>query len=230
MKPFLVLAVAPLFLAAPACAQSSHGSIIVNRDNEPVVQGSGRYVREARAAGSFSAIESVGSERLEIAVGAAPSVEIEIDDNLLGNLTTRIENGVLKIGSKGSFSTTRAPVVRVTLPSLEAVRLSGSGDAEIRGLQGGTLSLDSRGSGGFHAPSGRADRVTLRLAGSGESDLTRLQVAHFAVDLSGSGEARIRADDSIDATVNGSGAVLYGGAAADVEVQVNGTGSARRID
>lgn len=187
-------------------------------------------MRDARALTGFSAIEAAGAEQVEIAVGGAASVEVEVDDNLVGNITTRVEDGVLKIGSKGSFSTTRAPVVRITLPSLTAVSMSGSGDAEIRGLSGGELTLNSRGSGRFSTPSGHLDKVSLNLMGSGDSDLTKLSVTNFVVSLNGSGTARIRASEAISARVNGSGTVYYGGDARTVEVRVNGTGSVKRID
>jgi hypothetical protein len=219
-----------LLLATPAFAQTSHQTITVRHDDAPLVQGSGSYAREARPTAAFTEIEASGAERLEIVVGDARSVEVEIDDNLLQHLTTRVEKGVLKIGSRGSFRVARAPVVRITLPRLAAIRTSGSGDAEIRGLVGGDLTLVSRGSGGFRVPGGRVDRLTLDLSGSGETDLTRLDVRDATVDVLGSGTARVRATDAITARVSGSGDLIYSGPASNVAIRTTGSGSARRID
>jgi len=229
MKRLLILA-APLLLATPALAQTGRQTITVRHGDAAIVQGSGVYVRETRAAAPFTAVESTGPERIEIAIGGAPSIDVEIDDNLRENLTTRVENGVLKIGSKGGFEMNRAPVVRITMPRLSAVTTSGNGDTDIKGLAGGELTLVSRGSGGFRAPAGRADRLTLSLSGSGDVDLTKLQVGKVMISLLGSGTARVRATESITGRVTGSGDLFYYGPAPSVDVRALGSGTVQRAD
>jgi hypothetical protein len=229
MKTLLVLA-APLLLATPAFAQTSRQTITVRHNHAAIVQGSGIYVRDARTVAPFTAIESTGPERIEIVIGSAPSIEVEIDDNLRGNLTTRVENGVLRIGSTGGFQIARAPIVRVTMPRVRAITLSGSGGADITGLAGGDLTLTNRGSGAFRAAPGRVDRLTLNLSGSGDLDLARLQARNVAISLLGSGTARIRASDTITGRVSGSGTLFYGGSAPTVDVRAVGTGTVQRAD
>lgn len=230
MKPIHVLIAAlPLLLATQAEAQSRRGSWTVRNHGAPLVEGSGKIVRDARRLAGFDAIEANGAARIEIAVGPAFGVEVETDDNLTANIVARVENGRMYIEERGSFMTRRQPVVRIRMPVLNAVSMKGSGDARVDGLRGGTIALASQGSGALHA-AGRADQVTLALSGSGATDLTRLRADSVTVRLSGSGSARVHAEQRLDAVVNGSGSLGYAGRAQSLKVVSRGSGSIRRID
>ena len=233
MKPLPILAAAAAMLLPTAvCAQAegTSRSWVVTQTGHPIVEGSGKYVRQARSAAAFDEIESTGATRIEVVVGGAPGIEVEADDNLLGHVVTKVERGRLRVYEEGSFRTSRAPVVRISLGKLNGVSLKGSGDADIRGLHGGEVALASHGSGGFLVSSGSVDQVRLALSGSGRTDLSRLKAERVNVVLSGSGTARVRAERAIEAVLSGSGEILYGGPAREVDVITHGTGKIRRTD
>lgn len=229
MKPVhVLLAALPLLLASEAAAQPRRGTWTVRQGDAPLVEGSGRAVREARRVAGFDAIEANGPARVEVVVGPAFAVEVEIDDNLTGNIVAQVEKGRLRIEERGSFMTRRQPIVRVRMPALTAISLKGSGEARIEGMAGGALALANQGSGGFHA-TGRADAVTLALSGSGASDLSGLRADAVTVSLSGSGSARVHAERRLEASVSGSGSLAYSGRAQSIKVVSRGSGSVRRI-
>lgn len=209
--------------AAPALSTERAGrSITVNRDDSPVLVGSGTRAQQQRSIAPFTAIEASDASDLVITIGAAQSVRVEADDNLLSHIETTTRNGVLYIRSTGSYSTYKPPVVTITLPSLSGVRMRGSGDARITGIRGGALSLEGIGSGDFHV-TGQADTVSAKIKGSGDIDLRALDARDVDAAIYGSGSARVRASHSLRAAVYGSGDIAYSGTA-KVDSTVMGNG------
>ncbi|HEV2866419.1 MAG TPA: head GIN domain-containing protein [Allosphingosinicella sp.] len=202
--------------------------ITVQRDGELMVEGSGRAARAARAAAPFTAIEVEGPTTLEVIVGQRESIEVEADDNLLDRITTEVDGTILRIGTSGAFRTRMTPVVRVTVRGLERVKLRGSGDAWIRGIDGDRLDLVLQGSGDLHAE-GRAGAVTADLYGSGNMELERLSAPAFDVSLYGTGNVRVHATGTLSAAVYGTGRIAFSGDPQILRRAVYGPGSIARI-
>jgi len=217
-------AASSVVLAQHRPVRTSSTTLSVQRDDEPMLQGSGRVVRQVRPAGDFAAIEVSDAIAVEITLGNAHRLEVEADDNLIGRITTRAEDGVLRLGMTGSYRTHFIPTVRLTVPAIERIDLQTSGDARIRGLRGGRLRLTSNGSGSFIAE-GWVDTVSAAFSGSGGAELTGLRAENVDVTINGSGRAAVNATRRLTATLNGSGQVIYGGNPETVETQVNGSGS-----
>ena len=221
--------------AAPAHPHSSGAGTFENfgncvrtwpREND-VVRGSGRMVRQPRPAAAFTRIVNDGPANLEIQVGPNPAIEVEMDDNLLSNVKTDVRNGRLKIGSEGSYCSSRAPTIRVTVPSLRVVDIGASGDARVSGLNGGELDVTITGSGDVTA-AGRLDAIYVTINGSGEVALDALRAGMVDATVNGSGAVDVGNARSISATVNGSGAVYYAGNPEIIEQVVHGSGRIRR--
>lgn len=200
------------------------GDVIVRGD---VTQGSGRLVRQARQVPPFTRIATGDAMDVEVVIGPRLSVEIEADDNLLAQFVTKVEAGTLTVESTGSYSTDRAPIVRVTMPSLAALDLSGSGDGNVRALAGGRLAVTIRGSGDITA-AGRLSELDVVISGSGDADLAALDAERVNIAINGSGDADVGSPHSLSATVNGSGDIEYSGSPAILRQDVNGSGSIKR--
>jgi hypothetical protein len=207
---------------------SGNGIISVRHDGDPMTEGSGRIVRRQRPASAFERVAINGPAHLEIAVGASPSIEVQIDDNLLDNIVTETRGRALSIHTKGSFRTRSAPVVRLTVPTLARVESIGSGDVRITGQRGEALELVMKGSGNI-VVNGQSRAASASLYGSGNADLTRLAAADLSVSLYGSGNARVHADRALSATVYGSGNIAFSGQPARLEQRVHGSGRITRI-
>lgn len=217
-------------MASSLLAQGNATSVIeISKDDKviPTITGSDKIAREQRQLADFTAIHASNSANIIVTVGKAYSVEVAADDNIIGNITTTSKNGVLSIGSTGSYSTKSSPVVTITMPQLTAVKLKGSGSARIDGMRGGALELDGTGSGGFKV-SGRADLVKLNISGSGSANLSGLDVRDADVSIYGSGSANIRATGRLRADVFGSGNIRYSGTD-DVQERVHGSGKITRL-
>jgi hypothetical protein len=196
-------------------------------DSAGVVQGSGVAVTQTRDVDVFGEVELSGTNEVRIGVGAEQRVVVRGDDNLVGLVTTDVHGGVLVIDDTGSFETATPMSVEITVPSLDAVRLSGSGTISIDGHELDALAVDLPGAGSIRG-AGTVTTIDVDLAGTGDVDLAPLVVRDATVDVSGTGTVVVHVTGSLDANVSGTGSVIYTGEPDRVEQEITGTGSVTR--
>jgi Putative auto-transporter adhesin, head GIN domain len=113
--------------------------------------------------------------------------------------------------------------VGVTVPTLETVVLSGSGVVTVEGVTAERLVVRAPGS-GVLTISGTAEQLDVSLTGSGDVRLEELVARDVAATLFGSGRLQVHATDSLDASVPGTGVIVYRGNPSSVTTDVSGTG------
>ncbi|MGA2174812.1 MAG: head GIN domain-containing protein [Verrucomicrobiota bacterium] len=199
------------------------GLVTVGDCNPNAIHGSGISKTESRAVGSFSKIDLTGSPDVEVAVGPATSVAVTADDNILPVIETTVEGDTLKIGSKQSYNTSHGVNVKITVPELNGVSVSGSGDIHVTGLKAGDMEATVTGSGDVTLK-GAADHLRAQITGSGDLQAGDLAAKDVRVNVTGSGDATVRATEQLEATVTGSGDVHYYGNPPQVRKNVTGSG------
>ena len=188
------------------------------------MQGSGVAATQSRVLPGFSRLDLAGSTNVTVVAGGRQSVVVRADSNLIRHVTTHVVAGILVIGTTGSF-TTRSPMnVQVSVPSLTAVTLSGSGEISVSKIETARLTVTLPGSGVLYA-SGTATRLDVTLGGSGLAQLSNLIARDAHAAVTGSGLIRVTATAKLNATVSGSGAVIYSGNPSQVTRNVTGTGA-----
>lgn len=198
-----------------------HGSGI----GSGTVHGSGHAAAQTRSVGAFTGVDLAGSNIVSITVGSPKSVVVHADDNLLDKVTTRVQGGRLVVGqTPGSFSTKAPMRVDVTTPTLGTVVLSGSGIVTVSGVTGQLLKVDLPGSGIVRA-TGTVARLDVSVDGSGDAELRDLTATAAHATVGGSGRVLVTATDSLDASIAGSGAIMYAGSPAHVTTHVTGSGA-----
>jgi len=113
------------------------------------------------------------------------------------------------------------------MPSLEALKLSGSGVISVTGIKAKGLTVILSGGGVLRA-SGSATRVDVTLGGSGDAQLKGLVARDVHAVVSGSGRILVTATESLDASVPGAGAIVYSGNPAQVTTNITGSGAVVR--
>jgi len=199
------------------------GLISLGSCNPNAIHGSGTAKTESRAVASFSKIDLAGSPDVEVTVGPAASVAVTADDNLLPIIETTVDGETLKIDSNHSYSTSLGVKVKITVPSLQGVSVSGSGNIHAAGLKNGELEASVTGSGDVTL-SGVVERLRARIVGSGDLRAGELDAKNVRVAVTGSGDAAVRATEQLDASVTGSGNVRYSGNPTQVGRNVTGSG------
>lgn len=210
-------------LIVPTTGAAAQSWTIVRHDHLPMLEGSGRVVRQSRAVSAFDRVETLGSETVEVRFGPQPSLVVEADDNILPLITSEVRNGTLRIATRGSFRSRGGIRVWLTTPSLEAFKTSGSGNVTIHGARSDRLELTINGSGNMRA-TGSIRQLDLNIHGSGAAQLASLSAGSVTVNLYGSGDTTVRASGDLDARVYGSGTVRYVGNPARLRRQNFGSG------
>ena len=109
------------------------------------IEGSGNVVIEKRTIDApFTKIDASAGVEVIVEQGATTEVEVEVDDNLMEHIVTRVENGTLIVKIDGNINTMESAIVRVSTKTIEG--LESSSGATVRSkntLKGTILALKS---------------------------------------------------------------------------------------
>ena len=189
--------------------------------------GSGTPATQVRQVAAFSRVDLAGSSDVTIHAGAAQSVVVHADDNLLARVTTKVRAGTLVIATKGSFTTSSPLTVVVSVPSLQALTVSGSGAITASNIQGARVSVRLSGSGAVRA-AGTVTRLDVSVGGSGDAQLGQLAARDVHAAVSGSGQIVTHAANTLQASATGSGTIIYTGNPPHVTTSTTGSGTITR--
>jgi hypothetical protein len=197
--------------------------------------GSGGHTAKAFQVGTFDKIALAGSSDVEVRTGAAVSVRAEGDQEAIDRLDIRVENGELRIGSRRSswtfgWSSNHHVKIFVTVPSLAATSIAGSGDVRVDRVAGNRFEGQIAGSGDLNIAqmevaeaafsvagsgdvtvAGKAGKVSFSTAGAGDMRAGALEAGAVNVSIMGSGDVQAHATQSADVNVMGSGDVHIAG-------------------
>jgi hypothetical protein len=151
-------------------------------------------------------VELSGPFNLVLRQGPAPALEVRGEQRVLANVDTTIEGDTLRIAPRGILLRHRQPIeVRVTLPALNTLHVSGSGEHTVSGFAGERLALSMDGTGSMRF-NGRYRIVQAGVHGSGDLELTGGNCEAVTAELAGSGSLTlVGAAQSLHAEVRGSG-------------------------
>jgi hypothetical protein len=190
------------------------------------VQGSGARQTQKREVASFNSISVEGAFDIDV-VGQQPaSLEIEGDDNILPLVTTEVSNNVLRIKSLRAYSTKESVHLKITVPTLEGLTVSGAGRIDISNLKGDTFEIDAQGAPAVTA-SGEVKTVKIDASGAGKVDAHKLRAANAEVDAKGVVKVEVNATGQLNVTVSGPSHVVYEGNP-NVNKTVHGPGSVEK--
>jgi putative autotransporter adhesin-like protein len=188
-------------------------------------EGSGVSATQRRDVASFESVELAGGNNVVIHVGQKRSVVVRADDNLLNSVTTAVKSGTLVIGNTPGSLTARSPMsVVVGVPTLRTLTLAGGGNIVVTGIDAESLRVTLSG-GGNLTGSGTAASLHVSVDGSGNAWFTNLVASDVHAVVSGSGNIYVTATKSLDASIPGSGTIVYAGNPQSVTKSVTGSGA-----
>lgn len=193
----------------------------------PRTVGSGVLQTVTRPVTSFTGVTIDLGADVSITIGDSFLVEITADDNLLEKISTRVRAEELVIDMRGSFSTNQVITIRIVMPSIEDLQLSGSGACTVSELKGERLDIDLDGSAEVEL-SGSLRQLVVEIDGSGTVDAERVETIEADVEVNGSGDIIVNVEDRLDASIAGSGSITYTGSPRVFNRDISGSGSIRR--
>jgi hypothetical protein len=189
------------------------------------VQGDGVPARDQRTIGKVAGLEVNGSVLVDVRVGPATSLVVEADGNLLPLVRTDVRGDTLVVEITRSYRSGNPVRVTYTVPRLEDLRHSGSGQLAVHGLNGAPLKVVQQGSGSTLL-TGQVASLDVSGSGSGSVDASTLQSASANLTMSGSGRINVGQvrGDYVVATLNGSGQLRVGGSVRSLTARSTGSG------
>ena len=167
--------------------------------------------------------------RVEVIQGTTEGLAITADDNVLPQIETVVETGVLKIRFRNRFGTISDTHIRIAVNAkqLETLAIAGSGAVHIPALATPRLAVSIAGSGDVTV-AGRADELEVKISGSGDLKAAKLETRSAAITIAGSGDVTVWASQALKAKVAGSGDIRYYGDPS-IEQRIVGSGSVKRM-
>ncbi|MEM8524707.1 MAG: head GIN domain-containing protein [Bacteroidota bacterium] len=194
----------------------------------------------------FSGIGLTLSADVHIRQGNRQEVEIEARESVIENITTNVRNDFWKIGFERNMRNYDKITIWITVPELDRLSVSGSGDIKGKGKFEDLEELDLviSGSGNINLEF-EAEKTSCTLTGSGDMTVvgtTKTQkisvtgsgdVSSFDLDtrdcvvrITGSGDCEVSASDNLEVYLTGSGDVDYKGDP-NVRSRILGSGDIR---
>ena len=210
--------------------------------------------KETRNLKGFTKVSFGVPGNLYVHIGPEFRVELEADKELLSEIETEVSDGRLVI-KKDNFTVfnwtgfnNSKVIVNITMPSLEGLGVSGSGQAEVLdALKAGSLKLSVSGSGRLYLNdvnaesvdcsisgsgdvivkgSGSSEKADISISGSGSYTGESYKLDAAVIHISGSGNCLCNVTGTLEAHVSGSGNVTYSGNPR-VDARVSGSGRVR---
>ncbi|MBV1774425.1 DUF2807 domain-containing protein [Burkholderiaceae bacterium DAT-1] len=190
------------------------------------IKGSGKVVEQQRQIGDFTALRTEGAYSLIVRNGAAPSIKLSGDDNLLPLVETTVTGKQLVIAFKKdtSINMNQTIKIEVTVPKLERFSNEGAGKTEILDLKGDSFEIQYEGAGLVKA-TGTVKKLIVNAQGAGALELQSLKAEDARVSVQGVGAVKVFASNVLDASLEGVGSLKYYGHPKTLRKSAAGLGS-----
>ncbi|MCP4459972.1 MAG: DUF2807 domain-containing protein [Cytophagales bacterium] len=194
------------------------------------LSGDGNVLEQELELSAFDRVSLVGPVSLSITQGSNQSVIVRAESEMMENLDYKVSSGTLRIGFEENvncFKTDHGVWVNVTLPTIEAVSVSGSSEIISNAdLELDELTIQSSGIANVSL-SGTVGKQVLDAEGVLNVSNFDLLSGITRIYISGSGNMDISCSDELDIDVDGSATVRYKGNPA---ISQNVSGSLDLID
>ncbi len=212
------------------------------------IKGEGGIVSESIEVPAFTGIDLAEHARVILSQGPNQEVIVSGHHNIIDRLKKEVYGGVWKIDMRdhhcfGHYELT----IFITVPDIESITISGSGDIEVGDFQEqGNLSLSISGSGEIDLESfegcenldlrisgsgnvlgnenfSSLENLDIVISGSGEYEGFPIQTDHCDITISGSGDCKVHVHETLNVNISGSGDVHYIGYPA-ITSSISGSG------
>ena len=171
---------------------------------EVPIEGTGTITTRTLNIDDFSKIATTGVDDVIFKYGAEQHVEVTGHPNIIDRIETEVKNDTwyceLEDGTYGAYEL----IYHVTIPSLEQVSSSGTGDFVI------TDSMNQQ-------------NLKIYLEGAGNFRGFMMTAENCQVAISGTGNCEITVTKELDVTIDGTGSVYYKGNPS-IQEDIDGTG------
>lgn len=200
---------------------------VTNFKNMGGIQGSGNAKRETRNLSDFEKIDASGAINAEIAAGKEFSVEVEADDNLLQYIKTEISGDTLKIYSEDKISPKTKLSVKISLPELTKLDVSGASTANVTGVKGDSLELQASGASKIKVD-GEIKDLNAEANGASTIDASNLNAENADVNSNGASTVTAAPVNDLKAEASGASTIYYTSDPKNIKQNASGASSVKK--
>lgn len=188
------------------------------------IQGSGTSKTETRSVKGFTKVDAGGAVNVEISMQKDFSVEVQADDNLLANIKTEVSGDTLKIYSEDRISPKTRINVKISMPSLEGLDISGASSANVANVSADSLELRASGASKIKID-GTANELNADASGASTIDAEGLKAEDADVEASGASKTVVSATNELKADASGASTISYTGEPKNLKQNSSGASS-----
>ncbi len=196
----LTLGLVLLMITGVACKHSMHSGI----------RGSGKRALQKRNVEAFKSISTEGAFNIKVVCQKDLALEIEGDDNILELVGTEVSNDVLHLKNVRNYSVAEPVEIRISVPNIEGLSVSGAGKIDITGMKNEKFEIDAEGAPQIKV-SGSTNVVDIDTSGAAKIDTHNLHAEKGVVDSKGVSNIEVDVRDQLDVTISGPSTVTYQG-------------------
>jgi len=174
------------------------------------VKGSGKRVVQKRDVGAFTSISSMGAFDIEVVAQKTQSVEIEGDDNILPLISMEVSSNSLRIKNDQGFSVSEPVKIRISVPDLTALHVSGAGTIDIAGLKNDSFVIECDGAPNIKV-AGSTKTLNINTSGAGKIDTHSLHASTGVIESKGVAKIDVDVKDHLDVNISGPSTVTFEG-------------------
>jgi Putative auto-transporter adhesin, head GIN domain len=224
MKKFgFIVFIIALFIGIASAFNTSFGSCQFNFDFNNKIVGSGISKTEQRNVSNFTKIEVSGALNVEVVTNKDFNVTVEADDNLLSQIKTELDGDTLKVYSKGWLSTKTKINIKISMPNLDGIEVSGASNVTASNLENEDLEIELSGASKLKID-GKTTNAKFDVSGASKFDGENLEIENAEIDNSGASSVLVSVTKNLTADTSGASKVTYIGNPA-VEKSVSGASS-----
>jgi len=195
--------------------------------NEPHY-GSGRIVTQVRNVSDCTGINLKYAGAVYLTQDNEQSITVEADDNIIDQVITRNENGVLSVGLQdGSYSDVKVKIY-VSLKSIESISINGAGNITVQNqIASNNVACSINGAGDISLK-GSGSNLDCRINGAGNINAFDFQSKNCTAKINGTGNCTVNVSEYLDAAISGVGNITYDGNPKLVKSSISGIGKISR--
>jgi len=211
------------------------------------IDGNGEVTKEQRSVSSFNKIDISGGYEVLINQGNEERLELEVDENLLEHIETKVKNNTLYISSDKPIGNASSLKLYITVVEVDDIDVSGAIELKNKGTyKAENLEIDVSGAADINLDldvenlemdmsgasettlSGKANNFEIEISGAGELEAKKMKTRNTTIDISGAGNAIVHVKKSLNVSVSGAGSVRYKGNP-KIKKDISGAGSIKKI-
>lgn len=189
------------------------------------INAGGDTVTETFEVDEFTELEVSSAFDVIVEIGDEPSVEIDVNEEVLDRLEVEQDGDRLRIGFDGGLFSISGPLeARITTTDLTKVAFDGAVDADITGLESAQLDVELNGASQLTGR-GSVGVLVIDADGASNADLADVEIERAEVDLSGASSVDLNGAAEVRGRASGASSVDVSPDADNVNVTTSGASS-----